>query len=468
MGLYLHCRSLWVDEAFLALNVLSRSYAALTQPLDYNQAAPLGFLFAAKTCVNLLGPWEFSLRLIPLAASVALLPLAYFAARKYFSVSVTLWILCLLVLCRPAIYNAAEFKQYSTDALIAALLLVAAGWANRSATGSGCLGLVAAVAVWFSFPSVFVIAGVYAVLLAAKILKRAWKSAALIAVAGLLPLVSFGAHYLTFASHLHHNAYLADFWQEGFMPYDSARRATLWFLEVAWIDSAYPYGRTQGWAVLACCGLGLILLFRRKPGTALLLCSGTSFALLAAMLHLYPFSDRMLLFAMPALLPILGYGLAWLWMRHITTRVLAALLAAGLLVEPTIRNVSELVRAPIRQEVRPVVAAMRAHTQSGDDVCVLGSTSVSFYYYARLMLPDLHTSNFGQAVEDPQFGDRIKVFAGKRVWVVSAEHTQPRRATQLESLRPFATAGREIYRVQTGVAYAVLYQMESQPAGQKP
>jgi hypothetical protein len=40
-------RSLWLDPAMLALNVVDKSYRELLGPLDLNQIAPFGFLLVS-------------------------------------------------------------------------------------------------------------------------------------------------------------------------------------------------------------------------------------------------------------------------------------------------------------------------------------------------------------------------------------------------------------------------------------
>ena len=49
--------SLWGDEAFLAVTLLTRDFAGLLRPLDYHQLAPVGFLWAELAVVRLLGPF---------------------------------------------------------------------------------------------------------------------------------------------------------------------------------------------------------------------------------------------------------------------------------------------------------------------------------------------------------------------------------------------------------------------------
>ena len=119
---YLHHRSLWFDEAMLALNILNRSYSQLLKPLDYNQGAPVGFLFLERLVGTCCGFGEYALRLIPLIAGVCSLYLFYKVAQLLLPQK-AVWIAIGLAAVSPhLIYYSSELKQYSTDVLVATAL----------------------------------------------------------------------------------------------------------------------------------------------------------------------------------------------------------------------------------------------------------------------------------------------------------------------------------------------------------
>jgi hypothetical protein len=48
-------RPLWLDEAMLSLNIAARSFARLARPLDYDQSAPIAYLWLERLAVNIAG-----------------------------------------------------------------------------------------------------------------------------------------------------------------------------------------------------------------------------------------------------------------------------------------------------------------------------------------------------------------------------------------------------------------------------
>ena len=84
IALWLRQRSLWIDEARLGLNIASRSYLSLLPPLDYDQSAPLLYLWIERFTVAVFGVSDASLRLPALAAGIATVALIYFVARRLF------------------------------------------------------------------------------------------------------------------------------------------------------------------------------------------------------------------------------------------------------------------------------------------------------------------------------------------------------------------------------------------------
>jgi len=233
---YLIGRSLWLDEAMLALNILRRDFAGLFQPLDDHQGAPVGFLLLEKLVVTLLGNHELTLRLIPLMAGCAALPLFALLLRQGLGKTGRLTALALFAAGAPLVYYASEVKQYSLDVLIAILLLWLAGEALATAQTTesndrrkfvkirgirvshillACVGIVA---VWCSHPAVFVLAGVGMTLLLHDLFARDARQLRTTLAMIALWVASFALLYFASLRELSANTFLHEYWVNSFMP----------------------------------------------------------------------------------------------------------------------------------------------------------------------------------------------------------------------------------------------------------
>ena len=56
---------IWGDEAFLAWNLFVRDFAGMFKPLEYNQIAPVGFMWIELAVTRVLGTSDHALRLFP-------------------------------------------------------------------------------------------------------------------------------------------------------------------------------------------------------------------------------------------------------------------------------------------------------------------------------------------------------------------------------------------------------------------
>ena len=307
---YLANRSLWLDEAMLANNIVNRSFAGLFQPLDNNQGAPVGFLLLQKTVTLALGDSEYTLRLVPFLAGILSLALMFALTRRAAGAFAGNLALALFAFSPALIYYTFEVKQYSSDVAIAlalCLLYLKYERAEIRAKDSALLTLAGALAVWFSHPALFVLGGLGLTLfLPAVRAKDARKIVTLLFVAAAWSL-SLGALYFVNLRPLASHQFFLDFWREGFLPHDlSAWR---------WLGLSLhaPFGDLLGlrtpYLVTAFLFLiGLVGLTRRFPRFGLFLLLVFFLTLLASFLTLYPFAGRMILFLAPALTLLLADG----------------------------------------------------------------------------------------------------------------------------------------------------------------
>jgi uncharacterized membrane protein len=173
---YMANRSLWLDESCLALKILHRSLGQLLEPLDYGQAAtlavlmvekqtaPLAFLIVEKLVTQILGSSEYALRFFPLVCGIVSLFLFYNVTKRLLSPRGISLALALFAVSWPLIYYSSELKQYSSDVIVAISLYSVALYAlqqNRLGVSTFVLfSTASSIAIWFSHPAFFVLAGI--------------------------------------------------------------------------------------------------------------------------------------------------------------------------------------------------------------------------------------------------------------------------------------------------------------------
>jgi hypothetical protein len=309
LGRYFAGRSLWFDEALLAMNISARSFRGLLGTLNDDQGAPAGFLLVEKLLIQSLGNTDFVLRIVPLLAGCTTLLLLYWLADEMMPGLPALFALAACVVTEPMIYYSSELKQYAGDAVIVlALYLVAVRHLARPATGRQFLLLAAAgaAAVVFSLPAVFVLGAIGITLLIHYLILKDWGRMGRLALAGLAWAATFLVLYLVVLQGLAANSSLTRYWQGSFMPLPLS---AVWLKEALLAMFDNPAGLPYPYLAAALCITGLVSVFIRRWQWGLLLLIPIMLTLSASALQKYPFGARLILFLAPNLFLLIGEGL---------------------------------------------------------------------------------------------------------------------------------------------------------------
>ena len=383
---------LWGDEAYVAINFLTRDLAGLARPLEYFQIAPPGFLWAEWLAVSVLGTSERALRLVPYLAGVTSLFLFWRFCSQVTSRRTTLIAVGMLAASFYPVRHATEVKPYAIDLLVS-LMLISTGWAVgrniRSSRAWLALFGVTIVGVWCSYTAVFPAAAV-ALFLGARVARErsVQPGSSLARVRSAGDSLSWGIMFVAFA---HPQARAAEFlphletWKDAFPPLAEPWRLPWWLVDMhTGYMLAYPYGGndfgstpTTLLVVAGCIRMGRHS--ARRPLLFLLL-GPLPVALVAAALHRYPYgtSTRVMLYMAPAFCLLIGEGLmGLLQLRHRTNRgpvIVSALLALISLICMA-ANVASPYKAYDDVLHRSLVRWIAARTNPGDQWVVFNGAS---------------------------------------------------------------------------------------------
>ncbi|MHC5538944.1 hypothetical protein ACYOEI_12050 [Singulisphaera rosea] len=360
---YAYDRGLWLDEGSLSGNIVGRTWGELFGPLAAMQLAPPGFLLIESLVSRVFGGSSMAMRLFPLVCGIATLFLIERLSIRILRPGAAWIALGLAVVSDELIYYATEIKQYSSDVMFGLLCYVLAlAMDSQPLTVSRALkfGGLGAIIVWFSHPSIFVLAGLGTVAFLSALRRRDRRSGALLALVGGLWILSFAGVYLVSQHQLGYGRGMWAFWNFAFppLPPHSFYEATWGFWRLLYVfvnplNFSMPVGsRLSIVPVAGLAVVGMVSLRRRRPKDLARLLLPCLFTLLACYLQKHPFHGRLILFLVPSFLMLIAEGAETVH-RWSHRRTIWAVVLLVLFLYPSFDAAQHLLGSRVRDGLNP-------------------------------------------------------------------------------------------------------------------
>ena len=308
-------RSLWLDEAMLAHNIISKDFLELLKPLDRMQAAPIGFLFVEKLSVLTFGKNEIALRLFPLISFLFTIPFFYLLSKKLTSNNIIALISTSFFTISLAILRySSEVKQYPIDILFSMMILYFTLTLQFNKNKSLLIyAILGGTAIWFSNASVIILAVVGLYLLYSESYKnKNYK----ILLPFLFWLISFSIYYYFFVYNHPMTEFMKTVWSWAFIPLNPFSKDFYIFFYKSAITIYHLWGfPSYSVFIPMTISLGTIIFIIKSQKYTLLyfLLSPLILHLLLSGFEIYPFTGRFLLYTLPLIVLLYSYGLYYLF-----------------------------------------------------------------------------------------------------------------------------------------------------------
>ena len=381
---YIFDRSLWLDEAFLGINLIERNYLELFDGLDHNQVAPILFLLLEKLLSEFFNYSDYALRAIPFASFMACIVLTYIVSKQLIpNRDAPILAACLISLSPIFLDYSHEIKPYMSDAFTTLLLLYISLRLKLTTRWLFVLATTGVIAVFFSNSSTIVLAtiGIY---LLSHHYKNAVSTLKILLVISAW-LIAFGVNYYFLLQNNLGSEYLQNYWVNAFFridildPYAWLNSCTYALKTIGRVVFGYSlhYWVWKIFAIFFCISIFFVIRTQSLFVSCLLYVPLVIHIILACF-GLYPFATRLLLYQAPLIIIGLSFGIV-----HISQYIRVPLysrIASFCLVLPLIPL--HLYSLPIRDGgILPAILKLEQHAHHDDIVYVYHSSQWEYKFY---------------------------------------------------------------------------------------
>lgn len=449
---FFYNRSLWLDEAYLSLNIINKSHFDLLKPLDLWQVAPILFLQIEKVFSNLIPNSEFGLRLFPLISFWLSIFLFYKIIKtinqNYYTI---IFSLSLFVFNSTFIYYSSEAKQYMSDVLVltSVYYLILRKYKNQEYKYY-YLGFFGAISIFLSnvAPIILFTAGFYLLHEYYRNEKKYFLN--LIGIS-----IVWGSSFLLYYYLFIHNHPTRDLmikvWsnENVFMltnPLNLKFYKFLWGQWIGVVTDLLKFHKIGGVSLSVLIVIGSVSLIRkRRIDFIILTMTPIILHLLLSSFKLYPFDSRFILYLCPIIILICSFGFfCFVDMLFANLKIerfrLLAISIPLLMFSFFYINGFPLKKSEIKKSIKFV----EQQIDKKDLIYVNFFASIPFRYYREISLIKMDTKNIviGK-LYDKNYSNEVSLLNG-RVWFIFATNIEYERENMKFLTNYFALKGEKL------------------------
>lgn len=377
-------RSVWLDEAMLANNIINRNFLALILPLDNNQLAPIGYLLLLKATGLIFNYHSIALRAVSVIAYIGCLYYSFILFRFLIKNQIAFLLsICLLVFNPILLYYATEIKPYIFDVLATLIIIYYTIITTDNTKKITTLFFAFFIFFFLSHITIFLLPGSFLYLFFNSKIKT---KQLFVFTLFLALLLVFSGYYFSLLHHHPSSTHLQNYWESQNVFFDLKKPYLFYekikqiysnlFLQFCSIDCSFVF-----FCIVFFSGV-FVIVRQKKFSFLLLLLSPIFIHLLLSVLHLYPLESRLSLYSIPIANILIGvFFSTFLEKINIKSPQFFSLVSAVVLFTYIFIFFKKTDFPFQREEIKPLLEILHKKTLPTETIFIYYASKPAFDFY---------------------------------------------------------------------------------------